>query len=234
MTPFPLWGDYEGVILFLVFEKCCYNAQMEFTFRKVLVPAYHPQNLFHTFVRSEVLTRQERSVATAAVMASAEHISHYYEGRLWMFLQPPSCKRHLETVLAHENARAITAACLATNQGTLSTLAIGFKKDVSEDSEDSSNVTIKNFSNRYNGWEDTFSEKPHSNKTLAAFYRLLLKQLSTAESGIMLQIFQMRFEIGGVVIKKFCSTILRLSLLVQQILYLFSRRAKSIKRLGIA
>jgi hypothetical protein len=169
MAPFSLWGDYSGTIIFLIFEKSCQNAQMEFIFRKVLLPVYHPQRLFHATTRGHILARQERSVAAAAAMANVEHISNYYEGRLWTFLQPPSKQRHLETVLAQENARAISAGCITINQDatSTSTSTSSSKEHVAEDCEDHPDLVSNDFIHAHDSWEEIFSEKPHSNKKLA-------------------------------------------------------------------
>lgn len=45
-APMPLWGEYSGIILFLLHEEIFQNAEQGHKFRRALIYARHPQNLF--------------------------------------------------------------------------------------------------------------------------------------------------------------------------------------------
>ena len=46
-TPLPLWGPFEGVILFLAREGNYRNADSRYKFRRTVLFVSHPQSLLH-------------------------------------------------------------------------------------------------------------------------------------------------------------------------------------------
>src|SRR2546423_1859777 len=154
-TVLPLWGEYSGLVLLLIHEESCRNAQPGLMFRKILVLGHHPQRLFYEHIGSHYLVHQEKMAAAAAAMAGVHHVPSYYSDRLWQTIRPPSKQRHMETVLGKQSARAIAAAMEAarTIKGETGPNTDSSDEDVVEESEDKT-------------WDGSFEDNPHSNKKL--------------------------------------------------------------------
>jgi hypothetical protein len=160
--PLPLWGKFSGIVVFLALEMTCHNDQHGFTFRKILVPTYHPERLFYATIKCDTLVRQEKSINAAAARTGVVHIPKYYESRLWPNLSSPSKVRHMETVLGRENALAISAALKASKNIPNTECQNDF---VYENEEiPLSDATIANGQER--AWQKTFTETPNSNQRL--------------------------------------------------------------------
>lgn len=117
IAPLPLWGDYDGVMLYLMHETNFGNAQGGYKFRKIVLSAYHPERLMHDKPGGFYITQREKVVAAASAMAGVRFIPGYYAQKLWYRIVPSKNLRSLETILKQQDqARIVKALSLSTTQ----------------------------------------------------------------------------------------------------------------------
>ena len=84
----PLWGEYEGICIFLDCESNYSNAQQGHQYRRVTVLAIHPQRLFYS--REGEPARQDKFLTVTAKISRVNSIERYYEDQKWKAIVPPS------------------------------------------------------------------------------------------------------------------------------------------------
>ena len=107
ITPLPLWGEYTGVILYLLREENFDNAQEGYNIRRLILSAHHPQRLFYEPANGSFATQQEKTLAAAAAMTGVGHIPGYYRNRLWAAITPSMKRRYAETILLKQRAQSV-------------------------------------------------------------------------------------------------------------------------------
>jgi hypothetical protein len=102
-----------------VHEESFDNAQEGPKFRRVILPAHHPQRLFYDPAKGPFATLQEKIIATAAAMAEVNHVPGYYENCLWRTRVPPMVQRRTDAILAKRSAQALAIQNIWTRTLTL-------------------------------------------------------------------------------------------------------------------
>jgi hypothetical protein len=158
ITPLPLWGDYTGVVLYLLHEDNFDNAQEGYTFRRAALSAYHPQRLFYDTANGAFVTLQEKIVAAAAAMAGMNHIPGYYVNRLWNTVIPSQKQRRVEAILIKRDAQTLPLNHILKTPIESSTGSVSYTY---------LNVQIfDDDSEKDRSWEYFFDPLPHSNLRL--------------------------------------------------------------------
>lgn len=162
--PLPLWGDFTGVNLFLVYESNFDNAEEGFKFRKVMFFASHPQHMFYQPKGGPQLVRQdlvlEAAYRTAGLKLDMD--LHYHQERRWTSKTPTVHQ------LAQMKACQLTASLDLQDQVPEEMLdnmeqdprATGYRRYDAQDGE----------------WHAHFNQSPHSNR---ATMKLLAPAIET-------------------------------------------------------
>jgi len=82
----PLWGEYEGICIFLDCESNYSNAQQGHQHRRIIVFVAHPQRFLYP--REGECARQDKLLAVAAKISRTGFIERYYEDRKWRMIVP--------------------------------------------------------------------------------------------------------------------------------------------------
>lgn len=88
-TVLPLWGELDGVFLFLVHESNFRNRDPRYKFRRVLLFASHPQHIFYQQAGIRITVQQDKIISTAVRVAGASGIPltiDYFQRKRWMRL----------------------------------------------------------------------------------------------------------------------------------------------------
>ncbi len=118
-TILPLWGPWEGVLLYLDHESNFNNHEEGHKFRRANVFPYHPQKLFFESPDSDVAVEQDLILSAAVKMAgiSTPFTKYWHRKRKWRSIIPNL--RPTET-----RARAVSAMTNAKQKRDLSKIDI--------------------------------------------------------------------------------------------------------------
>ena len=82
-TPLPLWGPFEGIILFLPHEENFRNADARYKFRRICLLVAYPQHLMHELKESPRSSLQDLIHKAASKMTSVNVKEFYFRQKQW-------------------------------------------------------------------------------------------------------------------------------------------------------
>lgn len=86
----PLWGNFEGLILFLALEKGYSNKDPRFQLRRIMLMAGHPQHIFYCARNSDTTLHQEKIMEAATLMTNnaVPWVDGYFTQKIWLCIIP--------------------------------------------------------------------------------------------------------------------------------------------------
>ncbi|PCH05607.1 Hypothetical protein PENO1_021470 [Penicillium occitanis (nom. inval.)] len=86
----PLWGKFEGLILFLALEKGYSNQDSRFQLRRIMLMASHPQHIFYCARNSDTTLHQEKIMEAATLMTNnaVPWVDGYFTQKKWLRIIP--------------------------------------------------------------------------------------------------------------------------------------------------
>ncbi|KAK1769649.1 hypothetical protein QBC33DRAFT_604725 [Phialemonium atrogriseum] len=160
----PLWGEFEGVSLLLVFENSYRNKDLRFELWRIMLIAYHPQFMFYQSRNNDCATRQDKTMVAAARMVgnAVPLVDRYFADKIWLKCVPSTFRQREMRLLGQvlEKDHRMPAATVL-------------------EEDDDSLVVDQSKSETEGAWQAYFVKKPHSNDDLRKLIPLALDSLDT-------------------------------------------------------
>jgi len=114
----PLWGEFEGVVLMLAYEKSYGNCDHRYQFRRIMLLAPHPQRMFYEPQESHLAQRLDKTMtaATRMVRNAVPLVPGYFSQKKWLGRVLPSPAYRVGSLLEESIAQKSEVTILAVDQ----------------------------------------------------------------------------------------------------------------------